>query len=376
MKFIHIADMHFDSPYINLSDKNNMGDLRRLDQRKIFTKIIEYIKENSIPLFFISGDLYEHNYVKKSTIEFINNSFKQIPNTKIFISPGNHDPYLKDSFYHTYNWNNNVTIFKSEIEKVKIYDEINNLNINIYGYGFDDFYISNNCEIDNIDIESNENTINILVIHGTLDGSQNTEKPYNPLSSSMLLDKKFNYVALGHIHKQEIINNSIVYPGSAISHGFDELGPHGMIVGDITKDSSNISGFDNYLDFITLDDKEFKNFELDISNIYFIEDLISKIDSLIFANNLYIKIILTGNRNFEINTYEILRLIQNPNIIKIKDSSKIQIDISKYSNENTLKGIFVKNILDDLNNPVLLENKNIDKNLLEKALEIGLSALE
>ena len=46
MKFVHIADMHFDSPFVNLSDKGIMGDLRRLEQRKVFKKIIEFIKEN------------------------------------------------------------------------------------------------------------------------------------------------------------------------------------------------------------------------------------------------------------------------------------------------------------------------------------------
>ena len=46
MKFVHIADMHFDSPFINLADKENLGEKRRLEQRKIFKKVIEYIKEN------------------------------------------------------------------------------------------------------------------------------------------------------------------------------------------------------------------------------------------------------------------------------------------------------------------------------------------
>ena len=29
MKFVHIADMHFDSPFVNLSDKDIMGDLKK-----------------------------------------------------------------------------------------------------------------------------------------------------------------------------------------------------------------------------------------------------------------------------------------------------------------------------------------------------------
>ena len=45
MKFVHIADMHFDSPFVNLSDKDILGDLRRLEQRKVFKKVMEYMSE-------------------------------------------------------------------------------------------------------------------------------------------------------------------------------------------------------------------------------------------------------------------------------------------------------------------------------------------
>ena len=71
MKFVHIADMHFDALFSMLSDKQEFGKIRRLEQRDVFEKIIDYIKENQIPYFFISGDLYEHKYIRQSTIEYI-----------------------------------------------------------------------------------------------------------------------------------------------------------------------------------------------------------------------------------------------------------------------------------------------------------------
>ena len=71
MRFIHMADMHFDAPFARLSSKGKLGDKRRLEQRAAFSKMIEYIKKEEISFLFISGDLYEHEYVRKSTIEFI-----------------------------------------------------------------------------------------------------------------------------------------------------------------------------------------------------------------------------------------------------------------------------------------------------------------
>ena len=83
MKFIHIADMHFDKPFTIL-EKNGLSESRRIEQRNVFTKMINYIKQNNIEYLFIAGDLYEHEYVRKSTIEFVNNCFKQLENTKVY----------------------------------------------------------------------------------------------------------------------------------------------------------------------------------------------------------------------------------------------------------------------------------------------------
>ena len=245
MKFVHIADMHFDSPFVNLSEKDIMGDLRRLEQRKVFKKIIEYIKENNIKYFFISGDLYEHKYIKQSTIEYVNKLFEEIPETNIYIAPGNHDPYTKNSYYNKYNWSKNVKIFGPKVEKIETQD------VNIYGYGFDDFYCSDSG-VENIEIEQNEKP-NILIIHGNIDGSTIEDMQYNSMSKKMLEEKGFDYVALGHIHKKDYNteeNQKIVYPGSTISLGFDELGEHGMIVGDVEKNKLEIQ-------FVKLDDKQF-----------------------------------------------------------------------------------------------------------------------
>ena len=51
MKFVHIADMHFDSPFTGLTTIDNWGDKRRLEQRKVFRKIIDYIKQNKNRIF-------------------------------------------------------------------------------------------------------------------------------------------------------------------------------------------------------------------------------------------------------------------------------------------------------------------------------------
>ena len=381
MRFIHMADIHFDSPFTILTDKKNFGTERRLEQREAFRKAIEYIKEEKIPYLFIAGDLYDQNYIKESTIEFINNLFKTIPDTKIFISPGNHDPFLKNSFYNTYNWNDNVKIFNDVIETIELED------VDIYGYGFSDFYCSNS-KVEEIKIE-NKNKINILLVHGALDLSKNIDASYNPISTNKLKEIGFDYIALGHIHKRTEENKyNMIYPGSMISFGFDELGKHGMldviieknnkIINNLEKENKKNNTLKNEkidknnikINFIELDNRIFEEKMINISEINSKEELIEKINSIKIEKNIFYKIILIGKRNIEINKNEICKLTTNENILKIKDKSETKYDLDKLAKQNTLKGIFVKRMLDKL------DQKNLDEEEVKMAIEIGLKSFE
>lgn len=352
MRFIHIADMHFDTPFTFLGGKDNLGDIRRLEQRQIFQKIINYIREEKIPYLFIAGDLYDHDYVKATTIEYINNLFKTIPQTKVFITPGNHDPYLKKSYYNNFQWNKNVYIFNSKIENYEFED------VDIYGFGFDNFYC-NSFDIKNITIK-NRDKINILIVHGDIDASKNVDILYNPIGKNELQKVGFDYVAMGHIHKRQVISENIVYPGSTISLGFDEQGEHGLIDVNIEKNNLQIK-------FIKLDDRIFEEREIDITNINTEEELIEFINNIYIEENIMCKLILIGTRNFEIETNKIFRLINNKNIMKIRNRTKLNYNLGEIAKQNNLKGFFIQEMLE-----LLKENKE-DKEIIEKAMEIGLN---
>lgn len=356
MKFVHIADTHLDSVLMNLNRINNLSNIRRLEQREAMKKVIEYIKENNIPYLFISGDLYEHEYIKQSTIEYINNLFKEIPETKIFISPGNHDPYLKNSYYNEFNWNSNVHIFSGDVEKIEL-DEID-----IYGNAFTDFYCRNS-NLENIKIE-NKSKINILITHGSLDGGSDEFREYNPLSQKTLRQLRFDYIALGHIHKNNMdVSKNIIYPGSLVSLGFDEPGEHGMVIGEI--DKNNLK-----LEFKKIDTREYIVKQLDITKIISEEELVENLNLINDdTKNLY-EIELIGYRNFEIDKYHIYQILENNQIIKIKNSTKIPYDIEALAKENNLKGLFIKELLKKQ------ELENIPNEIIEKAIEIGLDAID
>ena len=352
MKFIHVADMHFDKPFTIL-EKNGLAEKRRLEQRDVFNKMIKHIKENCIDYLFIVGDLYEHEYIRKSTIEYINNSFKEIPNTKIYITPGNHDPYINNSYYSKYNWSENVRI----ITKLQKFEE---KDIDIYGYGFTDFF-SEGIEVPS---RLNKQKINLLIMHADLNGSNKEIGEYNPILESRLKESEFDYIALGHIHKKNMDDLKMVYPGSMLSGGFDELGSHGMIKGEINNQTKEVE-----TKFITLDNKEFVKQEYDISSIFSEEEIIEKLNSISTEEDKYYEYILIGDRNIEIDTNKILRNIEDKKVIKIKDNSKFKYDLEGISKEKNLRGIFVNEFLTQI------KEDGSNKDEILKMIEIGLNAM-
>ena len=414
MRFVHMADIHFDSPFTVLASKNNLANVRRLEQREAFRKAIEYIKTQQIPFLFISGDLYEQEYIRESTIEYINNLFKTIPETKIFIAPGNHDPFLNNSFYNNYNWSKNVTIFSGEIKRIELEEA------DIYGYGFSSFYCTNS-NVDEIEIK-NKNKINILIAHGALDASKTLDMQYNPINSNKLKNVGFDYVALGHIHKANYKNNenNFIYPGSLISFGFEELGEHGILDVEINKKNleknnlnklniknnleenkinkleinndsekikiNNLKINDNLeknnlfnketnkkaeeIKFVKLDSRIFEEKNIDVSDMDSEEELIEEINKIEIENQKNYKIILKGTRKIEINNNRICKLIESESILKLKDKTEMEYNFDKLAKQKNLKGIFIKRMLEKLE-----KNPEQEKSI-KKAMEIGLKSFE
>ena len=85
--------------------------------------------------------------------------------------------------------------------------------------------------------------------------------------------------------------------------------------------------------------------------------------------NKYYEYIFVGNKNIEINTNKILKLIEDKKVIKLKDQSTLKHDLEQISKEKSLKGIFVKQLLDEIK-----EDESNREEIL-RTIEIGLNVM-
>lgn len=372
VRFIHCADIHLDAPFTSLGGNTDKSASRRQDIKDTFQEIIDLAKSEKPDLLFICGDLYEYRYVRKSTINFLNNCFKSIPDTRIFIIPGNHDPITVNSYYKNFNWNSNVFILCDEMPYVGLDD----LNVYIYGAGFKSFSQEKTMVYDLKPVRNDY--INILLTHGTVDMNVGNCL-YNPMSSENLSSLSMDYIALGHFHGRidDIGGKGIIFnPGSPEPLGFDEPGGHGVYIGSLKKSESGERSLD--LRFVKLNKRFYESSDVRLDGCGSNEEVIAKLSEAIKVSdpqNCLLYITLKGyvENGFKIDVRQISAYFRDKlYYLKLKDETLVNYNLEELVKEPGLKGLFVRKLISRMENT----DDQYEKTLLSKALYYGLEALE
>ena len=107
IRFIHLADVHLGA----VPDRGCPWSREREEEIwETFRRVIAAIRKSPVDLLFIAGDLF-HRQPLLSELREINDLFATIPNTRIFLMAGDNDYIRENSFYRTFQWNQNVSLF-------------------------------------------------------------------------------------------------------------------------------------------------------------------------------------------------------------------------------------------------------------------------
>ena len=125
------------------------------------------------------------------------------------------------------------------------------------------------------------------------------------------------------------------------------------------------------IEHINLDPIKYETLYMNISDISSKEELITRINYMEIDKNNFYKVVLKGKKDFLITEKYILDNIQWNNILRIEDETQREIDIEEISKENTLRGIFVKKILEKIEK----ETDTAEKEKLENAIVLVLTEM-
>lgn len=366
VKILHCADVHLGA---ELTTLGRSAVTRRTEIKKTFMNILKLCQTEEVQLLLIAGDLFDNVHVQENIIEEIKNEFVSLKDTIVAIAPGNHDPLTEDSPYLAKDyWPENVIIFKSQLECI----EIKSLGVRLFGAAFTETYETTSM-LKDVTVPKDE-LINICVIHGEL-VAPNQKSNYNPITETQLKNSRMDYVALGHIHKQTDVlkagDTYYAYSGCPEGRGFDELNEKGVYIGVVSK------GFCK-LEYHKLCKRMNIELHVDISdaiNSKMATDIILDKMKLkygdTYSENLY-KVVLDGMiaDNVCIDSDEIKASLNDEVFfIKIKDNTTINIDFDSIAKESTLKSIFVRKMLERIN-----DSKPEERKYLDTSLRLGIKA--
>ena len=111
MKLLHCADIHLDS----VMESNLSPERAKERKRELlagFAAMVQYGAEHDVRGVLIAGDLFDGRNVKRETVEMVREEFAKSCGTRIFISPGNHDPYTDGSVWKSAEFTSNVVVFR------------------------------------------------------------------------------------------------------------------------------------------------------------------------------------------------------------------------------------------------------------------------
>ncbi|MDU4882771.1 DNA repair exonuclease [uncultured Clostridium sp.] len=363
VKVLHCADLHFDTPFKELSKE--VSDTSKNELLEVFKNIIDLAIDENIEVLLIAGDVFDNLTVNKNTLFFISDQIRRIKNIKVFISPGNHDPYNEKSFYSMINWPENVYIFKGDME----FKEVKELNLIVWGAGFRNNY-ENKTLLRRINIDNDK--INIMLLHGEITSS-NSKNEYNPIYINDIYNSNIDYIALGHRHKFSGIlkegMTTYAYSGCPQGRGFDEEGEKGVIIGEVYKGGTNLEFFPVYK-------RKYVTKEIDITDTNNYDEVVFKVlsdlsDEEIHKN--FYKIILKGElkEHFKLKENLLIDKLKNKfYYFKIINDTSIEVNLEELSKDYSIKGKFIAKIIEKLK-----EASDDDKEILKLALKIGIQCL-
>lgn len=267
ISFIHAADLHLDSPFKGMANApesifNEIKNSTFIALDNLVTAAID----KAVDFLLIAGDLFDNERQSLKAQIRLRKAFERLErhHIHVYLSYGNHD-YINGN-KHPVEFPGNVHVFPDEKVSYFTYEKEGKPAARIYGFSYVNRAVVESKAPD-YQIVDKDIPYHIAMLHGSL--ATNTEHDvYAPFQLADLTREDFDYWALGHIHKRQILKESpaIVYPGNVQGRHRKETGEKGCC-------HVTITGQKTALSFIPLQAIEFRALALDVTACGQVHDL-------------------------------------------------------------------------------------------------------
>ena len=224
--FLHCADLHLDRPFTGANQlPTSILDFVRESAYRSLRAIVDLAIQKQVDFVLFAGDLFDSSYRSIKTQVVLLQELKRLDKAGIhsYLSHGNHDAL--DGEWATLTWPKSSYFFQEEVEAIP-YKREGEVLAWIHGFSYPTRHV-NEKRVNDYQ-RADERSFQIGMLHGNLEG-QTDHSAYAPFTLSELIEKNFDYWALGHIHQRAELqdNPPIVYPGNIQGAHSKERGEKG-----------------------------------------------------------------------------------------------------------------------------------------------------
>lgn len=328
MKFIHMADVHLG---VQPDKGRPWSEDRAREIKETFVKVVEHAEEKKVDLLLIAGDLF-HMPPSEGMIRDVDYILSKLTHTKTIMIAGNHDYLKSDSPLASYKFSSKTICLSA--------DKISNVymkDINVCVTGFS--YGSKENEDDILDHikPAKQGAFNILLAHGG-------DAKHLPFTRKNIRENNFDYVALGHIHKPEVIKeNAVIMAGSLEPIDFTDTGARGYIYGEV------VDGIVK-TEFVPMAQRSYMNLLINIKPDHtpaMILDLVDRQIRQLGTQHIY-RILVKGH-NHNRDVFDFAPLTNRYNIYEVISEVAEDYDLNQLyeENQNNLIGRFIGQLSDN-----------------------------
>ena len=239
--FIHCADLHLDSPLKGLNEKKAAPEEQiRLAARSALMNLVELAISKKVDFVIVAGDVFDGDWKDYHTGLFYNAQMARLDahQIKVFQIRGNHDAASNITLSLTLPPN----VF--EFSATESHTEtIEGLKVAIHGQSYGRREVFENIALNYP--HALDGYFNIGILHTCAEGQEGHDS-YAPCKVSDLIKKRYQYWALGHIHKRMLLNESppILFPGNIQGRHIKETGAKGCTLVSVNGDDIQLEHHD------------------------------------------------------------------------------------------------------------------------------------
>lgn len=276
MTFIHAADLHLDSPFVGLKYlPTQLFEKMRESTFLALSRLITFAIKEQVDFVLLSGDLYDGEERSLKAQLRLKKEFDRLhaAGIEVYVIHGNHD-HLGGKWLDL-EWPDNVHVFSSEYVEMKVFLKNGAPLAYIYGYSYPARSVTENMTTHYVK-QDNASVYHIGMLHGSIEGNKDHDV-YCPFKVNELINKDFDYWALGHIHKRQLLHESnpiIAYSGNIQGRHRKESDEKGFYLVEMNEEASTAS-------FISTEEVIWADAEVSVDGLHNISELIQQCEEII-----------------------------------------------------------------------------------------------